>query len=592
MHKIITALISLCHQLTAIMNKHQRKMGVWLIGAIFIGACLELIGVSIILPFISALIEPRRLLENKYIGFVLDKIGLCEDTEIVVFIGIIIILFYLFKNMALFLINYWQISFRCKLRMELSTSMLNFYMSRPYLFFVNHNSAQILRGIDNDTFGACAVLENVMKFSAEFLAVMLIGIYLLISDWMMAVGVLLLAAICFLLITLGFKKKLVKLGENQRDAYARRNQYAYQAITGCKEIKVTHREKYFVKKYFSAAKNATETEINYGAIGIIPERIIEAICISGLIGVVCIRMSLGVDMYDFVPKLGAFAVAAFRILPSVSRMTGDINAVMFYRPALQATYNNVNKIVHDKYQEPRECTEKKVWDGLFKHEIALENIDWKYSADSAQVLHELSMKIHKGDAIAFVGASGAGKTTLADIILGILIPQKGRVLVDRIDIYSVYEMWCKAIGYVPQTVFLIDDTIKNNIAFGIEEEEIDENLVWEALKKAQLEEYVRSLPNQINTIVGEGGIKFSGGQRQRIAIARALYYDPEILVLDEATAALDADTEAAVMEAINTFRRKKTLIIVAHRLSTIKNCDKIFRISDGKAQECKYEELL
>ena len=325
-------------------------------------------------------------------------------------------------------------------------------------------------------------------------------------------------------------------------------------------------------------------------------QIIESMCVAVLMGIICIRIAMGADMTTFIPKLSVFAVAAFRLLPSVSRMSRYTNGIIFYNPFLQSAYENLKEI--DQYDKDvrsgQSESEKEKNDNRyipFNDEVRISHIDWKYSRSEKMILSDLSLSIHKGQAIGLVGASGAGKTTLADILLGLLKPKKGTVYVDGMDIFQYPKQWSKIIGYVPQSIFLSDDTIRNNVAFGHAPSEINDNDVWNALREAQLEEYIKSLPEGLDTQVGERGIKFSGGQRQRIAIARTLYNNPEIIVLDEATSALDNETEKAVMESIDALQGYKTLIIVAHRLTTIRHCDKIYEIANGKAIERTWDEI-
>lgn len=314
--------------------------------------------------------------------------------------------------------------------------------------------------------------------------------------------------------------------------------------------------------------------------------------------VMCLRIARGTDMADFVPQLGIFAVAAFQILPSVANISACISGLVFYRPTLEEAYDNIAAArQYDQINLELSDTDsamlsvKNSIPVVFQDKIEIENIVWKYDNTDQNVLEGLSLEIYKGQSIAFIGSSGAGKTTLADIILGLLPPQEGTVKVDGKSIYTIPNEWSRMIGYVPQSVFLIDDTIRNNVAFGLLPTEIDDERVWEALAQAQLAEFVQSLPKGIDTIVGERGVRFSGGQRQRVAIARALYYNPDILVLDEATSALDSETENAVMESIEELQGRKTLIIVAHRLTTIKSCDRIFEIVEGKAVEREKREI-
>ena len=298
------------------------------------------------------------------------------------------------------------------------------------------------------------------------------------------------------------------------------------------------------------------------------------------------------EMAYIIPKLAAFAMAAFRILPSIGKITNRMNGIVFNRPGLHNVYLNFKAA--NEYQNELRCVQKSsIGDDIdFQYNLCIRDVDWKYGESKPFVLHGTTLEIIKGQSVALIGASGAGKTTLADVILGLLPPQGGSVLMDGMDIYSIPEAWSRIIGYVPQSVYLVDDTIRNNVRFGYTDGQNDDEKIWRALEQAQLSDFVRSLPHQLDTIVGERGVRFSGGQRQRIAIARALYSDPEILVLDEATSALDNETETAVMEAIDSLQGKITMIIVAHRLTTIKNCDKIYEIIDGKAIERNKNDVL
>lgn len=301
-------------------------------------------------------------------------------------------------------------------------------------------------------------------------------------------------------------------------------------------------------------------------------------------------------MVDFVPKLAAFAMAAFKVLPSIGKVTSRINGLVYCRPSLANVYDIMKEA--DEYerhyqQYAEEHGEVKESEDLqFDNKLTIQNVVWQYQNQKAPVLTDTTLEVKKGQSIALIGASGAGKTTLADIILGLLHPQEGVVLMDGIDVYAMPKTWARIVGYVPQSVFLMDDTVRNNIAFGLPGDMIEDEMIWDALERAHLKEFVAGLPNGLDTIVGERGVKFSGGQRQRIAIARALYNKPEILILDEATAALDNETETAVMESIDALQGQITMIIVAHRLTTIRNCDKIYEIRDGKAVEREKAEVL
>lgn len=593
--KDIKTLIDIVAKLKRILTTKQKKKFTLLFFVIFIGSILELLGISSVIPFIQVLIAPDNITEKWYGKIIVNLFSVHNEMELIIIIGIFIMGIYIIKNLYLLLDNYIQISFRFGIMKELSVSLLTSYLRRPYTYFLNINSAEILRGITDDVYGVFCIIENMTRFLTDFITAVIIGIFIIVTDPFLAIGVLILSAVCFISISVGFKSKMNQMGEILRDAAKLKNQYAYQAIIGVKEIFVLQRRENFIKKYDEAYEGTRKAEINKNFAVACPDKIIEAVCVSGIITLICVQVGYGQDMASAVPQLAAFVVAAFKILPSISRMIGNINSIVYYRSSLESTYKNVVESQQYKEKEEKYIAENtnKVDNGKkkFVDAVKIKSVYWKYQESQEYVLDDLSMIIRKGEAIGLIGSSGSGKTTLADIILGLLQPKSGRVLVDDTDIFAIPLIWSRMIGYVPQSVFLLDDSIRNNIIFGIEDEKINDSNIWRAIEQAQLKTFVERLPNGLDTIVGERGIKFSGGQRQRIAIARALYFNPDILVMDEATAALDNETEKAVMESINALQGQKTLIIIAHRLTTVKNCDKIYEIKDGKAVLCDFKKV-
>lgn len=585
MTKDIKTLFLMFKQLYKILNNKQKWQMMGIFFLIVVGAFVEMLGISAILPFIQAILTPEKLADKWYFRVIIETTDIRSSYGIVVLCGVSIIGIYLFKNLFLILSTTIQSRFRCRFQKDLSTITLRAYIKKPYTFFLNVNSAEILRGISSDVFGTFSILQNLFRILSESLTIIMIGIFIIYTDPFMAGGILSLAIICFVIITLSFKPVLSRVGKEQRIANAKRNQYAYQVIMGIKEVKVMKRENMFLEAYSDAYEEQRKTDVTYEVSNALPERIMETICIIGLIAVVCLKMKNVQDATVFVTQLSTFALSAFKILPSISRLVGYLNSLVFYRPALEAVYNNIGDI--REYEEivsnPEQDVIEDGYDLKFNDELKCDKISWKYDNSKEYVLKKLDITIQKGEAVALIGTSGAGKTTLSDCILGLLKPQAGTIEIDGKDIFSISKQWSRIIGYVPQTVFLIDDTVKANITFGLPVDKGDEEKIWYALEQAQLKQFVENLPDGLDTMVGERGVKFSGGQRQRIAIARALYYNPEILVLDEATSALDMETETAVMESIERLQGHKTLIIVAHRLTTIRNCDKIYEVVDGKA---------
>lgn len=593
----IKAVKEIYKELLYILTQKQKKEAIFVLIVIIVGAGFETLGVSAILPFVQTLLAPDELWKREYIQKISKALQINSDQQLLILIGILIILLYVIKNSYMLINTYIQARYKCRIRKDLSVKVLNSYLRRPYVYFLKMNKAEAIRGIGYDVDGVYEVLNNGIKFIAEAITVFLIGIYLIITDLFMALAVLILAFITFMVIIISLKKKIAKIGMQQRIVNSEQSKWGVQAIEGIKEIKVLQRINEFSEKYKDVYEERRKMEVLYDFIKSCPERIIEALCVGGLISVVCIRISIGMDTIMFVPKLAVFAVAAFRILPSISKMITYINGVIYYKETLNATSKNLEEVeLYERMQ--KEYAQKYL--NASKKEVALDNkiteltihnLSWRYEDADTYILKELSLVIKSGEAVALIGASGSGKSTLANIIMGLIRPQEGVIEVDGIDIFSIPQKWSQMIGYVPQDVYLIDDTIRNNILFGLKNNDVNDVRIWEALAQAQLDDFVKSLPKGLDTIVGERGVKFSGGQRQRIAIARALFYNPSILVLDEATSALDNDTEMAVMESIEALQGKKTLIIVAHRLTTIRNCDKIYEIVDGKARLRAKEEI-
>ena len=577
--KQLKSLMEIIRKLNYMLTKGQKRTGVIIMLMIAFGSFVDMLGVSAILPFIEAILTPDEIAKKWYVKPIIQVFHPSSMEKLTIIIGIGIIFIYIFKNAYLYVSVMIQTVYRSKIQKKLSTRMLCAYLKRPYEYYTNTNTAEMLRGMGIDVIGVYNLLDNLFRFCGEFLTAVLIAVYIVKTDVFMASCIIIIAGCCFMVITLGLKKKTKQLGEQKRETEMIRNNWALQSIMGFKEIKVTQSAEHFIEGYDNAYEKQRIAEVRNEYIINLPEKLIEAVCISVLLGIICIKIAMGTDMVSFVPKLAVFAVAAFRLLPSISRMTRYMNGVIYNNAFLQNVYNNLVEITDGGNLQ-------------FNKELEISHIFWNYTGTEKEILSDLSFTIKKGEAIGLVGASGAGKTTLADIILGLLKPRKGNVYADGMDVYSCPKQWSKIIGYVPQSIFLANDTLRNNVAFGYDEKEIDDEKIWKVLKEAQLDDFVAGLPQKLDTQVGERGIKFSGGQRQRIAIARALYNNPSIVVLDEATSALDNETERAVMEAIEALQGYKTLIIVAHRLTTIKQCDKVYEVVDGKIEQCNKDEIL
>ena len=603
-----------------IMTRQQKHYGLLILVMTLIGAVVETLGIGIIIPFVSAMLEPDQLLQNKYIGIAVDLFEIQSSEQLILFLGIMIALVYIFKNLYLTLLTYCRIRYSTKIQRELSVLMMKSYMKRGYLFFVQVNTSDLLRGIMGDVSAVYQMMYHSFRVFAEMSTSLAIIIFLMIRNIGMAPSVIVLAGVCFVAVVLGFRKPMQRLGVQYRQSNGEAQKHSLQAFQGIKEVIVMHRQQFFVNRYEKAFERQQKALIGQTVASESPAYIIEAVCVAGLILTVSFMMYGGMDAETFIPQLSAFAVGAFRILPSLGRITSSFNQIIYFIPSLNNTYEHL-KEVRTAEQEMQKEIQILTQDDLKQENAAgitkeqktdsddavhksddlgivveqscsyleVDNVHWQYPSAEKEVLSGITLHIHKGTSVALIGHSGAGKTTLADIILGLYRPQEGCIRYKGADIRTISEQWSNSVGYIPQSVYLTDDTIRNNVAFGVDEP--DDELVWQALEQAQLKEFVMGLPGRLDTIVGDRGVRFSGGQRQRVAIARALYYNPEILILDEATSALDNETETAVMEAIDSLQGNKTLIIVAHRLTTIRNCDVVYEIADGKAMKRAKEEL-
>lgn len=593
----LKALFHTVKELLYILDKRQKRKAMVVLLLLFVRAGLELIGIAALLPLLQMMLTPQKIMNDPKIILLMHFFHIQSETSLLYLIGAGVAFVYIAKNAVILFTNYVQYGFSTQMKKEISIKMLDSYLKRSYVFFLDANSSEIIRGCSVDVDQTYSIIEFIFTIIAETVTMLVIGIYIICADPLIACAMIILMLILMVVMVVVFKPIAKRAGVQNMEAVSLQNKVLIQTITGIKEIMVMQKKALFAQEYEDAAELARRATKKNTFIGSCPDRIVEGICASALVLCVCIRMQMGTDAAQFIPVLGTFAMAAFKMLPSIGKITSRMTGIIYARPYLENLYQNIKEAEEYEQIKQEEISMSKVRKAApvclnFEHQLCVNNIIWKYQNQEHNVLNKLSLIVHKGESVAFIGTSGAGKTTLADIILGLLMPQQGKIEMDGMDIYTISETWAKIIGYVPQMIFLKDDSIRNNVAFGVMDEDIDDESVWYALEQAQLRSFVENLPNKLDTIVGERGIKFSGGQRQRVAIARALYHKPQILVLDEATAALDNETETAVMESIDALQGQITMIIVAHRLSTIKNCDKIYEIKDGVAVERSKKEVL
>ena len=573
--------MKLLNKLNYIFNKKQKMSLIWVFILITIGAFLELVGVSIVLPFVNAVLSPDKMLDNSIVRLIYDGFGFASTNSFIAFLAVAIIVVYILKNLFLTYMYNIQYHFIYDNQCYLSTEMMEKYMRQPYVYHLSHGSSEMIQHITKDIDMFFAAVMGAISLLTEVLVCAVLVIYLFVLDKSITIGVALVLVAFVAIYTVFFKDRVNHYGAEYRKRSALINKSIIEGFGGIKETKVLGREAFFINDYRQNYDAFSECYRKFQLLSIVPRPMMEAICISGMMSIVAIKILRGVDLAYFVPTLSVFVVAAFRMLPSFGRITSFTNMVIFNKSAVDAVYNDV-KIMNEL--ETRKESADKDDRLVFDDSIEVKDLVYAYPGTDTNVLEHVNMSIKKNESVGFIGPSGQGKTTLADLILGVLTPQSGEILVDGKNISEMMDRWHHSLGYIPQTIFLCDDTIRRNVAYGIDEKDIDDAKVMKALKEAQILEFIEGLPDGVETEIGERGVRLSGGQRQRIGIARALYNNPAVLVLDEATSALDNDTEEAVMDAINRLQGNKTLIIIAHRLSTIEKCDKVYRINEKRAQ--------
>lgn len=583
-------MLKIINKFSCILNK-QQKVRVIIIGIMMvIGAFLETLGVGLILPLVTAITTPNFIETNQYARMVCDFFDLHTTRTFMIVVIVAMIFVYVFKNLYLFLEYYVQYRFICNNRFSVQCKLMNVYLRRPYEYFLNAESGEIVRVVTGDTGNTFLLLSSVLAFFTEAVVSAALIITIIVTDPFMAFLLAVVLGGMMLLLGKLIKPVLKRAGLKNQKNTGMMNKWLLQSISGIKEVKVAEKEDYFLEQFSKYGKRAIDSEKKNSVLGTVPRLAIEAFGISAMLAVIAILMWRGREVDTMLPQLSAFAMAAVRLMPSVNRMSAYLNAMSYQEPALDKMLEHLS--VAEKWENERGgesgAALRESADGSGERVITLErqvefsDIIYSYPNAVHPVLEHANMVLPVGKSVGIVGASGSGKTTAIDILLGLLSPQMGQVLVDGVDIQENYSGWLAHLGYIPQMIFMLDDTIRANIAFGMPTKDINDEQVWKALEEAQLKEFVQSLPDGLDTTIGERGVRLSGGQRQRIGIARALYTDPELLIFDEATSALDNETEAAIMESINALHGRKTMVIIAHRLTTIEECDIVYRVENRK----------
>lgn len=573
------------YKLFRLFNKKEKKKFLLLFIMMIFAAFFETIGIGLIVPFVGIVTNPNIIQEEGVLKYIYEILNFNSLVAFITFSVIVLFAVFLFKNVYLLFFNYIQLKVILNHQVKLSRRLFKEYLTKPYTFHLQRNTADLLRNVNSEVPRVFqGILISGFQLITELLVIVCILTLLLITTPIATITAsILLGGSVFLFFKL-FRKKISILGLEQQKVFAMMIKWVNQGLGAAKEVKVSGKEKYFINAYTTQSQINANNSRYMRILDHVPRLFIETLLISIVLITILIIVFQGLNTNQLISTMALFAMAAFRLMPSITRVVGLITSIKYNQPALSVVYE-------DLFNNREEATSNTIEDSIFDvnsgenrllDSIELNDVSFRYPNQIDYSLKNISLTIPIKHSVAFIGESGAGKTTVVDIILGLLKPEKGNVLVDGENLFTIKSTWQKKIGYIPQSIYLSDDSIRNNIAFGVDSHLIDDKEVWRALKQAQLTEFVKSLPNQLETAVGERGVRLSGGQRQRIGIARALYHDPEILFMDEATSALDNETEKEIMKSINGLKGEKTLIMIAHRLSTIENCDIVFKLSKGQ----------
>jgi ATP-binding cassette, subfamily B, bacterial PglK len=574
---------------------------------------LDAVGIGLIGPFISLAIKPETIQNNHYASILYGYLGLKSIRQFISLLGLVIIILFCLKSFVYYQIQRHVLRFCYDQQIRLRLRLLHTYLSLPYTFYLETNSARIIQTIGHDSahFTSAIAVPLLNSIANAFVLVVLL-LLMIKTDLLATVGIFALLLVAILPFH-HFRHRVSRWGKESLEANTETIRVVNHAIGGLKVTKLIGCESYFENQLAAQANKYARASSLFHSFQLLPRIVVEALLIAFIVGFVSISMILVERSDNLVSVLSIFAIASVRIIPSASQLLNCMGVLRNNQPTLDLLYQDLKELEQPEVMRHLDISRRKSYSMTgnnfqnaavdlnsrqiesqsFKHKITIHNISYCYPKSTVKSLVDTCLTIHKGESIALIGKSGAGKTTLVDVFLGLLTPQSGDIQVDGFSIYHNLRAWQNLIGYIPQSVFLMDDTIERNIAFGIPAGQIDRQKLDNAIELAQLSELLAQLPDGFRTFIGENGVRLSGGQRQRIGIARAIYHDREILVLDEATSALDNETESLISEALKNLGRTKTMIVIAHRLTTVEHCDRIYEMSNGKIlRSGSYQEIV
>ncbi|WNB92468.1 ABC transporter ATP-binding protein [Bacillus sp. NEB1478] len=575
-------------KLLLLFNKKEKKKLIILLFMMVAAALFETIGIGLIVPFVGLVTNPQIIHQQEFLSYIYKLFNFQSTSAFTVFSVVVLLAIFVFKNFYLLFFNFAQLKVILNQQVKLSRKLFEEYLIKPYTFHLQRNTADLLRNVNDEVpkIFQGIIISGFQLFTELLVTTCILFLLLITAPEATITSAILLSGSVFLFFK-SFRKKIASLGKEQQKVNGSMIKWVNQGLGASKEVKVSGRENLFINSYTKHSQTKANNSRYMKMLEQVPRLFIETILVSIVLITMLIIVFQEKSTSQLISTMALFTMAAFRLMPSITRIIALITTIRYNQPALDVVYEDLF-ISKDKNsniffsQEDSVLTSINKREKTFKGSIKLNEVSFRYPNQKDYSAKNVSLTIPIGKSVAFIGESGAGKTTIVDIILGLFQPEKGNVLIDGKSIFEQKSLWQQKIGYIPQSIFLTDDTIRGNVAFGIAENQIDDEAVWRALEQAQLKEFVEALPDQLETEVGERGVRLSGGQRQRIGIARALYHNPEILFMDEATSALDNETEKEIMKAIDGLKGEKTLIIIAHRLSTIENCDIVFKMNKGK----------
>ncbi len=559
-----------------LLTTKQKKEAVVLGVMMLIGMIIEMGGLAILMPSFSFLLVDPSTSKNKFIIYILKTLGNPKHSVLILYIMLTLIIYFVFKAIFSFYLIWRQSNFTSHISAELSTKLFKGYLNLPYQFHLIKNSSELLRNIQTEVALFTNVTQSIITVAIEVSVALGLFFVLVIAEPKGALIVILFFLIASMLFHRITRRKLLQWGEQRQNYSSGINKHLFQGLGGIKDLKLLGKEHFFLNEFTTQNNPFASISAKFLTLSQIPRIYLELLAIIGLASLIIFMVYQGGPITDVMPIIALFVAAAFRMMPSINRVIGAFQTIRYAVPVVNLLYNEFNIINNANTQIKKNNSE------IINGNIEIKELDFQYETAERLALEKINIKIDFNSTVGFIGESGSGKSTMIDLLLGLLSPINGEILVAGTNISDNLSSWQTKIGYVPQSIYLTDDSIKNNIAFGIKESDINVEALNNAVKTAQLETFIQSLPNGLNTEVGERGVRLSGGQRQRIGLARALYRNPDILVLDEATSALDVVTESEIMEAIKRLKGKKTIIIVAHRYSTVNDCDIIYKFSQGK----------